>query len=104
MSSGGIEGLGRKVTGGLPPLEATQQARGGDKPGGFADLIERIAEEANRAQLRSDRVAEALASGQPTDLHEVMIALSEADISFRMLVEVRNRIVEAYQEIQRMPV
>ena len=43
-------------------------------------------------------------TGGPVDLHEVMIAMEKADISLRMLVQVRNKAVEAYQEIMRMQV
>ena len=43
-------------------------------------------------------------TGGPTDLHDVMIAMEKADISLRLMVQVRNKAVEAYQEIMRMQV
>ena len=40
----------------------------------------------------------------PAELDEVMLAMAKADVSFRMMVEVRNKLVEAYQEVMRMQV
>ena len=45
-----------------------------------------------------------LAAGEPVELHDVMIAMEEADLSLRLALQVRNKLVEAYQEIQRMQV
>jgi flagellar hook-basal body complex protein FliE len=42
------------------------------------------------------------ASGEMTDIHQVMIAAEEANLSFQLLMEVRNRLVESYREIMRM--
>jgi flagellar hook-basal body complex protein FliE len=47
---------------------------------------------------------QALASGQSQNLHQVMISLEEARLSFQMLVQVRNRVLEAYQDVMRMQV
>ena len=50
----------------------------------------------------SDRKAEEFAVGKNYDLHEVMIAAEKADISFQFLVQIRNKLLDAYQEIMRM--
>jgi flagellar hook-basal body complex protein FliE len=71
---------------------------------GFGDLLNRMVANADSAQKESDALVESLARGEPTDVHQVVLALSQADVTFRTLLEVRNRLVEAYQEIQRMPV
>ena len=67
-------------------------------------MLEQAVGEVNRAQLESDRAIEQLQSGQGKDLHEVMIAMEEADISLRLMVQMRNKMVESYQEIMRMQV
>ncbi|MBI4880490.1 MAG: flagellar hook-basal body complex protein FliE [Planctomycetes bacterium] len=80
-----------------------QPERGARGAGGFAGLLGDLIQDANQANAASDRLTESLAKGEPTDIHDVMIAITEADTSFRLVVEVRNRLIDAYQEIQRMP-
>lgn len=75
-----------------------------DSGKGFMAMLEQAVGEVNRAQLESDRAIEQLQSGQGKDLHEVMIAMEEADISLRLMVQMRNKMVESYQEIMRMQV
>lgn len=58
----------------------------------------------NRLQERADSEIQALAVGKSGDLHQTMIAMEEADVSFQMLMQVRNKIVAAYQEIMHMQV
>jgi flagellar hook-basal body complex protein FliE len=58
----------------------------------------------NQAQITADRAAENIVAGDTKNLHEAMIRLEEADISLRMMVQVRNKAVEAYQEMMRMQV
>jgi flagellar hook-basal body complex protein FliE len=49
-------------------------------------------------------MVKSLAQGEITDVHEVMLAMTRADLSFRMMLEVRNKLLEAYQEVMRMQV
>ncbi len=72
--------------------------------GGFGELFSKLVENASGAEAKSDRLVESLAKGEPTDVHQVMVALTEAELAFRTVLEVRNRLVEAYQEMQRMPI
>ena len=58
----------------------------------------------NQLQQNADQSIQGLATGQSKGLHEVMIAVEKASISFQLLNQVRNKAVEAYQEIMRMPV
>jgi len=55
-------------------------------------------------QHQAERAITQLASGGPASLHETMLALEKADLSFRLMMQVRNKIVEAYQEVLRMQV
>ncbi|MBN1957452.1 MAG: flagellar hook-basal body complex protein FliE [Desulfuromonadales bacterium] len=73
----------------------------GDK---FGAALKNSIAEVNRAQVGADRAAEQIAAGETKNLHEAMIKLEEADISLRLMVQVRNKAVEAYQEIMRMQV
>lgn len=71
---------------------------------GFQEVLKNMVETTNTAQIEADRSVEKLHSGEAKNLHEVMLSLEQADISMRMLVQVRNKVVEAYQEIMRMSV
>ncbi len=71
---------------------------------GFADMIKNSIESVNRKQVEADKAAAELASGQSSNIHEVMIKMEEAEISLRLMVQMRNKVVEAYQEIMRMQV
>jgi flagellar hook-basal body complex protein FliE len=72
--------------------------------GKFAEALKGSIAEVNQAQLAADHAAEQIAAGESKNLHEAMIKLEEADISLRLMVQVRNKAVEAYQEIMRMQV
>ncbi len=72
--------------------------------GKFAEALKSSLTEVNQAQVGADRAAEQIAAGETKNLHETMIKLEEADISLRLMVQVRNKAVEAYQEIMRMQV
>jgi len=81
------------------------QAHPVDKVGGqFAEALKNSLSAVNQSQIAADRAAEQVAAGESKNLHEAMIKLEEADISMRLMVQVRNKAVEAYQEIMRMQV
>src|SRR5512140_2417175 len=68
----------------------------------FKDQLASMLEGVNQLQLEAGAKAEALARGSVTDLHQVMLAQEEASVAFKLVLEMRNRIVAAYQEIMRM--
>ena len=70
----------------------------------FADVLASSLDEVNKLQQKADAAATALATGDTMSLHDTMIAMEQADLSFRMMMQVRNKIVDAYQEIMRMQV
>jgi flagellar hook-basal body complex protein FliE len=81
------------------PLEATRES------GGFADLLKSSIDAVNEAQTSASDMAAALERGDKSvTLPEVMIALQKASLSFQAMTEVRNRLVNAYQEIMNMPI
>lgn len=69
----------------------------------FADILEATVGGARDAGRRSDAMAVKAASGQPTDLVEVVTAVAESEAALESLVAVRDRVVAAYEEIMRMP-
>ena len=98
-----IQGIGGSTTG-FEQLGAGLSGQKAGDSGSFGKIFQELVNEAKQTSAQSEQLVEQLARGEPTDIHSVMIAMSEADLSFRMLVEVRNRLIDAYQEIQRMPV
>ena len=71
---------------------------------GFEELVKGFVSDVNHLQLRSGQAVKALAAGEVTDVHQVMVAVSEAGLAFDLLLQVRNRVTEAFQEIMRMQV
>lgn len=73
-----------------------------DKVEGFGQLFKQKLEEVNTAQNTSDKLTNQLVTGEVKDVHEVMIASQKASLSLQLTVQVRNKVVEAYQEVMRM--
>lgn len=70
----------------------------------FGDALENAINKVDGAQKAADGQIEAFVSGEQENLHEVMIAMNEAKLSFQLMTEVRNRMLETYQELMRMQV
>jgi flagellar hook-basal body complex protein FliE len=70
----------------------------------FATLLQHSLEQVNGLQHEADAAARAFALGQVPSVHDTMIAMEKADLSLRLTTKVRNKVVEAYQEIMRMQV
>lgn len=70
----------------------------------FGDVLKDAISTVNEVQKRSDQEIEKLMTGESQDLHATLIAVQKADLSFQMMMQVRNKIVQAYQEIMRMQV
>jgi flagellar hook-basal body complex protein FliE len=70
----------------------------------FGKALTDALKDVNRLQLEADQAIRSLEVGKTGSLHEAMIALEKADVSFRAMMQVRNKILEAYQEIMRMQV
>lgn len=68
----------------------------------FASVLKKTIEEVNQTQQQSSLMTEKLAKGEDVDLHNVMITAQKANITLQATLEVRNKAVEAYQEIMRM--
>ncbi len=72
--------------------------------GSFAETIQSTVEQVNAIQANADTMAQKLATGDVEDIHQVLMALNHASDAFGVTVQVRNKVVEAYQEIMRMQV
>lgn len=72
--------------------------------GGFIDALQNAVKDVTRLQQDADKAILDVQSGNSGSLHHAVIALEKADVSFRTMLQVRNRLLEAYQEIMRMQV
>lgn len=70
----------------------------------FGAVLEDAISTVNQLQKQSDHEIQKLITGETQDLHTTMIAVQKADLSFQMMMQVRNKIVQAYQEIMRTQV
>jgi len=70
----------------------------------FADLLKQAVGDVNQLQLQAEQAGMDLAAGRVTDLHQVMIITEKADLALQMAIQVRNKVIDAYQEIMRMPI
>ena len=77
---------------------------GGEAPKSFADTLKAAVGNVNEMQKVADVKMQEIATGKNHNIPEVMIAAEKADISLKLMVQVRNKIIEAYQEIMKMQV
>jgi len=83
------------------PAEAMPATGGLD----FAQVLQGSIDKVNQTQQQADQMAEKLAAGDTSqNLHEVMIALQTASVSFQEMVQVRNKLVTAYQDVMNIQV
>ncbi len=70
----------------------------------FANTLAQMVNEVGAKQSAASDAVNGLLSGQSVPLHQAMIAMEEASVSFQLMVEVRNRLLDSYQELMRMQV
>ena len=76
----------------------------GNTGGGFGQALTNAISSLNESQNAADNASTRMAAGDPIDLHEVMLARETASLQFQLAVQVRNKLVEAYQDVMRMQV
>lgn len=88
------------------PREGTSAAPGAGTAAagapGFADTLRDLVADAAARQAEAGARVERFAGAGPGELHEIAIAGSKAEIAFRLLVSVRNKLIDAYREVMRM--
>jgi len=79
----------------VTPFEAQQN---------FGTMLKDAIQSVNEQQATSDKLTGKLIRGEDVELHQVMVASQKASITLNATMEIRNKVIEAYQEIMRMPV
>ena len=70
----------------------------------FGQVLTQSLNDVNTLQKEADQAIDALATGQQQDIHNTMIAMEKADVAFRLIMEIRNKVISAYETIMRMQV
>jgi flagellar hook-basal body complex protein FliE len=70
----------------------------------FANMLTDSIQQVNRLQVEADSSINDLTTGRQTDIHRTMIAMEKASISFELLMQIRNKVMSAYDKIMRMPI
>jgi flagellar hook-basal body complex protein FliE len=76
----------------------------GAQEGRFLHQLKDAIAQANDVQLQASHAVDELVTGKTQNIHQAMVALQQADISFQLMMQVRNKLVGAYEEIQRMQI
>jgi flagellar hook-basal body complex protein FliE len=84
-------------------VSATAPATGVQGPG-FGQLVTQGLEQVNNTLLASQVGMQRLAAGEVGNLHQVMLRMEESRLAFQLMLQVRNRLLESYQEVMRMQV
>jgi flagellar hook-basal body complex protein FliE len=102
------------VSGGSIPAAELRELNAGQPAGAagevqpanssFAGLLGNLVQDVSAKQSVMEQSMRDLQSGQNVSLHQTMISIQEASVSFQLMVEVRNKLLESYQELMRMSV
>ena len=85
------------------PLAEKSLGAAPEKPE-FSDLVKDFAHDVNAMQFKAGHAIDQLVTGKAADVHQVMVAVEEAGIALDLMLEIRNRTLEGYQELIRMQV
>jgi flagellar hook-basal body complex protein FliE len=86
----------------LPSIPGATSAASGSREWGFVETLRGAMDQVQNLQSAADQSTNALIEGSGMDVHSAMIAVEKADLSFQLMMQVRSKIVAAYQEISRM--
>ena len=94
-----IHGLGNPIS--VPIQKQDASGSNGDD---FAQMLMDTMKEVNQTQLESQGLQNQFMAGQPVEFHDLMIAMEKAGTAMQLTMQVRNKVLEAYQEMMRMQV
>ncbi len=87
------------------PSENTSSGQSSEvKGGGFFEALQKSMEEVNADQVQADSSIKDLVAGKSKNIHDTMLQIQKAELSLKTMMQVRNKILEAYKEIIRMQV
>lgn len=94
-----------QISHGAAQLAAQQAAQAGSNPlASFQEFFADAVAQTNGVQMQAQEAQRRLLVGESDDLHGVMIAMEKAGLAFQLTLSVRNKVIEAYQEVMRMQI
>jgi flagellar hook-basal body complex protein FliE len=103
MDLGAIESDLRSLGGPLKGKGAGEVTDSGEKSE-FLSLLKEGIKDVNKNMQESDKASMDLATGKSSNIHETMLSVAKAELGLNMLVQMRNKAIEAYQDVMRMQV
>jgi len=100
MKTFGLDNLSAAV----PKTSPAKSGPPGQSPRAFSDMLNQSIGDVNRMQLEAEQAVRDFTFGKTSGIHETMIALEKADVSFQLLMQVRNKLISAYETIMRIQV
>ncbi len=92
----------------LQPAQAVTQLQpvkpAASGAGDFGQLVGNLLQDVNQSQNQASDAVAQLAAGKTDNVHQVMVALGKAEISFNYMLEIRNRLLDAYKQVMQMPI
>jgi flagellar hook-basal body complex protein FliE len=88
----------------LPEMDGPIRQTSETSPSPFSDYVKRSLTEVNGQMLDADQAIKDLATGKNQDIHNTMIAMQKAEISFELVLQIRNKLMSAFDEIRRMSI
>ena len=88
----------------LPDGDAIKKQTTDDSSSPFSEFVKRSLADVNRQVVDADQAANDLATGKNQDIHNTMISMQKAEISFELVMQIRNKLMSAYDEIRRMSI
>jgi flagellar hook-basal body complex protein FliE len=101
QAAGGMDSDGNKVGGGLNGLNGSQGPQG---PAGFGDLVRQTVDKVNANQMQASKISSAYERGEGVPLTDVVLSMQKSSLSFEATLQVRNKVLKAYEDILNMPV
>ena len=85
-------------------LQTSQATATGEAGTSFANMLKSLAQDVSIKSAQAGEAVQGVLAGEGVPLHQAVIAAEEASVSFQLMVEVRNKLLESYQELMRMQV
>ena len=95
----GPEGIGKSFF-----VQQYEKAARGPEEGAFKKTLDQLMDTVSSTETAAGQKTQSVLAGAPVDSHDVMIAAQEAGLAFELMLEIRNKLIEAYQELIRMQV
>jgi flagellar hook-basal body complex protein FliE len=89
---------------GIPVPASVQPSRGAGESGAFQSVLEGAVRHLDESQRMADQAVDGFLNGSTDDLHTTALAVQRSELELEMALQVRNKVVQAYQEIMRLQV